>query len=179
MNPHNLNFDFSHTCFVHFFLFFSAFGGRRSSRESEEAIELGVRGRDRAGCSINGCSINRCNSIFKNFTFQLRSIKGFQLFLCKSVVDYLKIKISEIQNLKNRKLKRKRKRKQKRNRGSDLRGAPEGGQSPPLPLPGSPPFVSVSVFVLIFDFQILIFRNNILLSGCVRVSATFPPLGGE
>ena len=51
MNPHNLNFNFSHTCFVHFFCLFrrSAVGVRagsqrkRSSWESEEAIELGVQ----------------------------------------------------------------------------------------------------------------------------------------
>ena len=46
MNPHNLNFNLSHTWFVHLFLFFvvghSAVGVGRSSWESEEAIELGV-----------------------------------------------------------------------------------------------------------------------------------------
>ena len=51
------------------------------------------------------------------------------------------------------KSKIKTKTKTETKRGKRPTGGPRGGQSPPLPLAGSPAFVSVFVFVLIFDFS--------------------------
>ena len=54
----------------------------------------------------------------------------------------------------------KKKTKTETKRGKRPTGGPRGGQSPPLPLAGSPAFVSVFVFVLIFGFFTFDFRND-------------------